>query len=67
MCNEEADEVSQEEEEENEENSAIVPDNYLSGDEMSSGDESKEEIVVNIEQGGEWNFSHGMNPIAQKF
>ena len=32
MCNEDADELSPEEEEENEENSAIVPDNYLSGD-----------------------------------
>lgn len=68
ICNEEADYISAEEqeEEENEENSAIVPDTYLSADEMSSGEESKDDILVNIAKGGEWHFS-GVHPLADSY
>jgi hypothetical protein len=33
---------------------------------MSSGEDSKDDVVVNLDKGGEWHFS-GMHPIAETY
>jgi hypothetical protein len=66
ICNEDIDVMSAEEEEESEEeNSAIVPDSYFELGELS--EESKDDVVVNIDQGGEWFFDSSADDKAADY
>lgn len=60
------DEMSDEDEEASF-NSAIVPDSYISEDEISSLNESKDLVDVKIDQGAEWHFSSSNNYTADKY
>lgn len=53
MC---SDEMSAEQDASEEENSAIVPDTFFEAGELSD-QESKDDVVINIDKGGEWSFS----------
>jgi hypothetical protein len=48
-------------------NSAIVPDSYVSEDEISSLNESKDHIDVKIDQGAEWSFNGSNNYTADRY
>jgi hypothetical protein len=48
-------------------NSAIVPDTYISEDELSSLNESKDQINVKVNQGAEWSFSGSNNYTADRY
>lgn len=48
-------------------NSAIVPDTYKSEDEMSSLNDSKDQVEVRISQGSEWSFFGSNNYTADRY